>query len=63
MTSAIPKRLFILGKNIKIGKEILDNGKTALGPNTDIDLCKMKCKHCYRLFSEGKFSEMVNLLQ
>ena len=57
MTSTIPKRLFVSGKNINVDKGILDNGKpVALGQNTEIDLCKMKCKDYYRLFIEGKYT-------
>ena len=57
MTAAIPKCLFVSGKHINVDKGILDIGKAvALGPNTEIDLCKMKCKDYYRLFIEGKYT-------
>ena len=59
MTSAIPKCLFVSGKNINVDKGILDISKpVALGPNTEIDLhvCKMKCKDYYRLFIERKYT-------
>lgn len=57
MTSAIPKHLFVSGKHINVDKGILNISKpVALGLNTEIDLCKMKCKDYYRLFIEGYYT-------
>ena len=56
MLSAIPKRLFILAKNIDIDKENLKTGRlVALGSDFEIDLLKMKCKDYYLLFIEAKY--------